>query len=46
MKGTIDYKKITSELREVLLKYDLTVSDAIRMLEYTKEAILTTVKVK
>lgn len=46
MKETIDYKKITSELREVLLKYDLTVSDAIRMLEYTKEAILTTVKVK
>jgi hypothetical protein len=46
MKETIDYKKITSELREVLLKYDLSVSDAIRMLEYTKEAILTTVKVK
>lgn len=46
MKETIDYKKITSELREVLLKYDLSVSDAIRMLEYTKETILTTVKVQ
>lgn len=42
----IDYKKIASELREVLLKYNLSVSDAMRMLDYTKEALLTTVKIK
>ena len=46
MEGVIDYKKITSEIRAVLLKYDLSVSDAIRMLDLTKEKILTTTCLK
>ena len=42
----IDTKKITSELIDVLGKYDLAVSDAIRMLEMTKNKILVTTKIK
>ena len=42
----INTKKITSELMDVLGKYDLTVADAIMMLEMTKNKILTTTKIK
>ena len=46
MEGVIEYKKIASEIRAVLLKYDLSVSDAIRLLDYAKETLLTTTKIK
>lgn len=42
----IDTKKITSELLDVLSRYDLAVADAIRMLEMTKNKILVQTKVK
>lgn len=40
----IDTKKITSELLDVLSRHDLAVADAIRMLEMTKNKILTRTK--
>lgn len=40
----IDTKRIVTELKEVLVKENLSVSDAIRMLEMTESAILCTTK--
>ena len=40
----IDTKKITSELLDVLSRHDLAVADAIRMLEMTKNKILSKTK--
>lgn len=42
----IDTKRIVTELKAVLVKENLSVSDAIRMLEMTESAILCTTKLK
>lgn len=43
---TIDTKKITSELLDVLSRHDLAVADAIDILELAKHKILVQTKVK
>ncbi len=45
-KKKIDTKRIVTELKAVLVKENLSVSDAIRMLEMTKNNLLVNTKVQ